>query len=77
MTRTGWGIRRLTLVLWPFAAGAMGVNLFFASLIGSWVGGPVLSPLNAAIGGAVLGVPVSWAFARHIRRLMDVADRSC
>ncbi|MFT6773347.1 MAG: oxygen-independent coproporphyrinogen-3 oxidase [Paracoccaceae bacterium] len=29
----------------------MGVNLFLASLTGSWIGGPVLSPLIAALGG--------------------------
>lgn len=75
MTRTGWGIGRLTLVLWPLAAGAMGVNLFFAALIGSWMGGPVLSPVVSALGGAVIGVPAAWAFARHLRRLMDDVDR--
>lgn len=74
MTRRGWGVGRLTLALWPLGAGAMGVNLFFASLIGSWMGGPVLSPLSAALGGMAIGVPVTWVFARHIRRLMDEAD---
>ncbi|RGP38986.1 NnrT protein [Pseudotabrizicola alkalilacus] len=66
---------RLTLMLYPFGAGAMAVNLFFASLIWSWVGWPVLTPVQALAGGLVLGVPVTVAFARHIRALMAKADR--
>lgn len=68
-------LRRLTLILYPFGAGAMAVNLFFASLICSWVGWPVLTPVQSVLGGAILGVPATWAFARHIKRLMAVADR--
>jgi len=61
----------------------MAVNVFFASLIGSWLGGPVLSALWSILIGAAIGVPATLAFARHIRRLMDEADaradaeRSC
>lgn len=65
---------KLTLILYPFGAGAMAVNLFFASLIASWIGWPVLTPVQSVIGGAVLGVPATWAFAGHIRRLMEKAD---
>ena len=67
-------LTRLTLILYPFGAGAMAVNLFFASLIASWIGLPVLTPVQSVIGGAVLGIPATWAFARHIQRLMDKAD---
>ncbi|WP_066811777.1 NnrT protein [Frigidibacter mobilis] len=67
-------ILRLALMLYPFGAGAMAVNLFFASLIGSWVGWPVLTPVQSVLGGLVLGVPATWAFARHIRRLMAQAE---
>ena len=65
---------RLLAGLYPFAAGAMGVNLFFASLIWSWMGWPVLTPWQAAAGGLILGLPAAWAFARHIVRLMKLAD---
>lgn len=65
---------RLTLILYPFGAGAMAVNLFFASLIGSWVGWPVLTPVQSVLGGAVLGIPATWAFACHIKKLMAAAD---
>jgi len=65
---------RLTVVLYPFGAGAMAVNLFFASLIGSWLGWPVLTPVQSVLGGLVLGILATWAFAGHIRRLMQKAD---
>lgn len=65
---------RLTLILYPFGAGAMAVNLFFAALIWSWIGWPVLTPLQALAGGSVLGLPATAAFARHIRSLMAKAD---
>lgn len=65
---------KLLFALYPFGAGAMGVNLFFASLIGSWLGWPVLTPLQAAAGGLVIGLPATWAFARHIARLMKQAE---
>ena len=70
MSRAG-----LTLILYPFGLGAMAVNLFFAALIGSWLGLPVLTPWQSLLGGAILGVPASWLFASHITRLMAQADR--
>ncbi|WP_299785978.1 NnrT protein [uncultured Marivita sp.] len=74
MTRQGWSVTQITLALYPFGAGAAAVNVFFAALIFSWVGGPVLSTgLSIAI-GCLIGLPATWYFARHIRHLMDVAD---
>ena len=74
MTHEGWSTRRLTLVLYPFGAGAAAVNIFFASLIGSWLGLPVLSPVVSIIGGAILGLPLTVMFAKHIRKLIDMAN---
>ena len=74
MTRSGWPVGRIALVLYPFWLGAMAVNVFFASLILSWVGGPVLSAGWSIALGALIAVPATWAFARHIRRLMDSAE---
>ena len=74
MSQSGWSSGRIALVLYPFAAGAAGVNVFFAALIGSWLGGPVLSTGWSFAAGCVIGVPATFAFARHIRRLMDVAE---
>ena len=70
----GWSKGRIALVLYPFAAGAAGVNVFFAALIGSWIGGPVLSTLWSFGLGCLIGVPATLAFAGHIRRLMDRAE---
>lgn len=72
--RRGWGVGALTLVLYPFGAGAMMINLYFAALIGSFLDLVVMAPMTAVIWGALLGVPATWAFARHIRVLMDRAD---
>ena len=71
--RPGW---RLLAALYPFAAGAMAVNLYFLSLALSWVGLPVLSPTQAVLGSLTLGAAADWAFARHLCRLMAEADRS-
>lgn len=72
--REGWGVPRIALVLYPFGAGAMAVNVFFASLIGSWAGLPVLSTPASILVGAAIGAPTTWWFAHHIRALMDEAD---
>lgn len=61
----------LTLWLWPLGWGAVAINLFFLSLIGSWVGFAVLPPLWAAVTAVPLGLPFSWGFARHFRRLVN------
>ncbi len=74
MIREGWTKRQIALVLYPFGAGAMAVNVFFASLIGSWVGLPVLSTGWSILIGALIGLPATLAFSTHIRRLMDSAE---
>lgn len=76
MTRQGWDVRKIAIVLYPFGAGAAAVNLFFAGLIASWIGLPLIPPVWSIIGGAVLGIPLTWLFARHIRMLMDRADNT-
>lgn len=74
MTRSGWSTRRIALVLYPFGAGAAAVNVFFASLIFSWIGGPVASTAWSIGLGCAIGAPATWYFAKHIRGLMDLAD---
>lgn len=64
----------MTLALYPFGAGAMAVNVFFLSLIGSWIGLPVLSTTTSIWLGCLVGIPATWAFARHIKKLMAQAD---
>ncbi len=74
MNDRGWSTRKIALALYPFGAGAMAVNVFFASLIGSWIGGPVLSMGWSFLLGCIIGVPATFVFARHIRRLMDDSE---
>lgn len=68
-----WSAARIALVLYPLGWGAFAVNVFFASLIGSWLGWPVATPLLSVALGAVIAVPATYAFACHIRHLMDAA----
>ncbi|WP_417586291.1 NnrT protein [Pararhodobacter oceanensis] len=74
MKQEGWGVGRLALVLYPFGAGAAVINLFMLGLFGTWLGFPAMQPLTALWVGALLGLPLTWWFARHIRGLMDKAD---
>jgi hypothetical protein len=71
---SSWSLRRLWLVLYPFVALAKTINLYMLALIWVWVGLPVLSPYQALIGGALIGVPVSYACARTTRQLIAQAD---
>jgi hypothetical protein len=74
--QAGWSTGQIALALYPFGAGAAAVNVFFASLIFSWVGGPIASTVGSIALGCLIGAPATWYFARHIRHLMDVADRT-
>lgn len=69
-----WPVWKLSLLLYPFAAGAVAINLFMLSLIGLSVGLPSLPPLTAAGVSVFLGVPAAWAAGRWARSLMDRAD---
>ena len=69
-----WSVGKLTLAMYPFGAGAMAVNSFFFSLIGSWFGFTVWSTSQSILAGAILGLPFTWLFARHIRNLAIKAD---
>jgi preprotein translocase subunit SecF len=75
MKQEGWSTCQITLALYPFGAGAAAINVFFASLIFSWIGGPVLSTSLSILIGAIIGLPATWYFAKHIRRLMDLANK--
>lgn len=71
----GWSRRKLSLVIYPFMVGAMAINLFMLSLIWVRVGLPVMTPDQAFVGGALIAIPVSYAFARLVRKLIAQADR--
>ncbi|MET4101583.1 hypothetical protein ABIE58_001004 [Roseovarius sp. MBR-78] len=65
---------RLYLLLYPFTALAVAVNLFMLSLMWQAVGLPVLSPMAALLLCVPLGLPVNIWVARWVQGLMDEAD---
>ena len=65
---------KLVAGIYPFAAGAMGLNVFFASLILGWVGVAIITPWTAFWVSLPLGLPAAWIYARHLTRLMAEVD---
>jgi len=75
--KTGrWPVWALALLMYPLAILAVGVNLFFLSLMGQAIGLEVLSTLHSLIVGVVLGIPVAWLTGRWLRGLIDEAEDS-
>ena len=70
----GWSVRKLAVVLYPFTAAAVAINLFMLGLMWQALGLPAISPVNALILAVPLGVPATILVARWVRRLMDEAD---
>lgn len=71
----GWSLRRLWLASYPFMTGAMAINLYMLSLIWVRLGLPILTPSQALAAGAVIAIPVAYAVAHRIRKLIDQSDR--
>lgn len=74
MTDDRWPVWKLALLLYPFAAAAVAINLFLAGLIGLSLGLPALSPLAAVNAALPLGIPATWAAGRWLRHLIDAAQ---
>ncbi|MCW2307724.1 hypothetical protein [Rhodobium gokarnense] len=72
--RPGRPLWRLGLLLYPFAAAAVAINLFMLSLMGQAIGLPVLSPAVSVAWSIALGVPAAWLAARWVRRLIAEAE---
>ena len=69
-----WPIWKLALVMYPFAAGTVAINLYFIGLISHVSGYSSIEPLSALLWSIPLGLPAAWLFGRWARRLMDTAD---
>ncbi len=65
---------KLALLLYPFAAGAVAINLFLIGLMIQAVGLRALAPAESVIGGIVLGIPAAIRAARWVRGLIDEAE---
>jgi hypothetical protein len=62
------------LILWPFATGAVAINLFLLGLIGVSVGLPAITPVAALWWSLPLGLPATWAAGRWVTRLIAEAE---
>lgn len=66
---------RMTAALLALAAaGAMGLNVFFASLILGWLGVPIITPWREFWLSLPLGLPAAWVYGRHLTGLMVEVD---
>ncbi len=69
-----WPLWKIAAVLYPFAAGAAAVNVFFLGLIAQAISLPALSPCRSIPTGLVLGLPLAWLAARWVARLIARAE---
>ncbi len=65
---------RLALLLYPFTAAAVAINLFMAALLGQWVGFAAISPWWAIALSVPLGVPATWLATRWVGGMIDEAE---
>ena len=72
---TCWPVWKLGLLLYPFAAAAVAINLFMLGLMGPLVGIAALSPEITLLLSLPLGFPAAWASALWVRRLIEEAER--
>lgn len=66
---------KLGALLWPFATGAVAINLFLAALIfhaAGWT--PAMPPVTALWWSLPLGLPATWASAVWVRGLIREAE---
>ncbi|WP_347311021.1 hypothetical protein [Defluviimonas sp. SAOS-178_SWC] len=72
-TEGRWPLWKLGLLLYPFVAAAVAINLFMLGLMGQAVGLSALSPLLTLALSVPLGLPATWLAARWVRHLIDEA----
>jgi len=68
-----WPVWKLALLLYPFAAPAVAINLFLLGLILHRTGWPEIPPVLALWLALPLGLPAAWASGRWLRGLLDEA----
>lgn len=69
-----WSVWKITWLLYPLAWGAAAVNIYFIGLMIQAINITALEPITCIIIGAFVGIPFSYAFSHHIRKLMDEAN---
>lgn len=74
MTDAGQNQIGLYLLLYPFTALAVAINLFMLGLLWQAIGLPALSPVSALLACVPLALPVNWWVTKWVRGLMDEAE---
>jgi len=67
-------LSRLAILLYPFTAGAVAINLFLLGLMWQRLGLPAIPPLTALWLSIPLGVPATWLAAKWVKGLIDEAE---
>lgn len=68
-----WPVWKLALLLYPFAAPAVAINLFLLGLIAHKTGLAAMAPVTALWLSVPLGLSASWLLGRWVRGLLDEA----
>lgn len=68
-----WSRRTIAVVLYPFAAAAVAINVFLASLLMQAVGLTAISPIWALWISVPLGIPATILFTLWVERLLNEA----
>lgn len=71
-----WPVWKLGVLLYPFTAATVAINLFLLGLIFATMGWPAIAPVMALWWSVPLGVPATWAAARWARRLLDEGSKA-
>jgi len=74
MTRAKSNIIRLYLLLYPFTALAVAINLFMLGLMWQAIGWPPIPPVTALVLCVPLGLPANWWVTKWVRGLIDEAE---
>ena len=70
-----WSSAKIAVVLYPLAAGAAAVNIFFFGLLVQHMGFSAFDPFWAIGAGIVFGVPFAWVAGRWFGTKIDEAER--
>ena len=70
-----WPLWKLGVLLYPFTAAAVAINLFLLGLIfhsAGWAGN--IPPVAALLGALPLSLPATWLAARWVRGMIREAE---
>lgn len=70
-----WAVWKIALVLYPLGLGAAAINIYFVGLMIQAIGFNAFSPEVSIYSGIIIGIPFTYLFARHIRKLIDEASK--